>query len=377
MVLWETQTRRTAFEQTRLPSDTMLFRCLLLMTLLITVTEAIHRIKGIKNRDIQPRAKRQLYLCGIQPYQYYSTSRESQFNFFFNANMVLYILLSFYATPMSISSIFLFHPDPFPACPTSQSCPNGGITLNVACEASYQCTPYYSGVSSCINGLCCTSPNALNNPTTTRAPIVPRGFGKPHLRHESKSFPGVCPSGQLSEVRCTSRTQCASGQTCIGGLCCTTTGNEWNGMCVCKCCFWQANVIWREKGFFGLMRVLCGNGWIGDRDQSYISVACGGQTALGSCDMSGRCSAMSQICTSANYCCECPYGQAYGTCGNVSIHSKPRQFMNSQGVCPNGFSCQANGNCCPICPNNQTPFGSCVAGQCGGGRTCRSGNICC
>ncbi|CCD72809.1 EGF-like domain-containing protein [Caenorhabditis elegans] len=213
--------------------------------------------------------KRQLYLCGSQPYQFYSTN----------------------------------------PCPSSQSCPNGGIFMNIACEQSYQCTPYYSGVSTCINNFCCTSPNSQNVPnpiittTTTRAP----GFG-------------ICPSGQLSEVRCTTRGQCAAGQTCISGLCCTTTGNEWN-------------------------------------------VACGGQPALGSCDMSGRCSALSQICTSTNYCCECPYGQAYGTCGN--------------GICPNGFSCQANGNCCPSCPNNQTPFGSCVANRCGGGRTCRSGNICC
>uniref|UniRef100_A0A1I7TPU2 CC domain-containing protein n=1 Tax=Caenorhabditis tropicalis TaxID=1561998 RepID=A0A1I7TPU2_9PELO len=216
------------------------------------------------------RFRRQLYLCGTQPYQYYS-------------------------------------PNP---CPTIQSCPNGGLFMNVPCQQSYQCTPYYSGVSSCINGFCCTSPNNQNNPiqiTTTTTTRSPSGFG-------------VCPSGQLSEVRCTTRGQCASGQTCIGGLCCTTTGNEWN-------------------------------------------VACGGQAALGSCDFSSRCISLSQVCTSSNYCCECPYGQSYGTCGN--------------GICPSGFSCQANGNCCPVCPNNQPPFGSCVAGQCGGGRTCRSGNICC
>ncbi|KAK6040662.1 hypothetical protein COOONC_21833 [Cooperia oncophora] len=40
---------------------------------------------------------------------------------------------------------------------------------------------------------------------------------------------GYCPSGQLSEVRCSGRGQCQPGQTCMNGLCCTTTGNEWNG----------------------------------------------------------------------------------------------------------------------------------------------------
>ncbi|CAO4375930.1 unnamed protein product [Caenorhabditis nigoni] len=222
-------------------------------------------------RDLVLRSKRQLYLCGVQPYQYYSTN----------------------------------------PCPTAGSCPNGGLFLNAPCQESAQCSAFYSGVSSCINGYCCSSPNSQNNPipiiTTTTTTRAPNGFG-------------VCPSGQLSEVRCTARGQCASGQTCIGGLCCTITGNEWN-------------------------------------------VACGGQVALGSCDMTSRCSSQSQVCTSSNYCCECPYGRAYGTCGF--------------GICPNGFTCQPNGNCCPVCPNNQTPFGTCVSGQCGGGRTCRSGNICC
>ncbi|PIC37601.1 hypothetical protein B9Z55_016172 [Caenorhabditis nigoni] len=183
-------------------------------------------------RDLVLRSKRQLYLCGVQPYQYYSTN----------------------------------------PCPTAGSCPNGGLFLNAPCQESAQCSAFYSGVSSCINGYCCSSPNSQNNPipiiTTTTTTRAPNGF-----------------------------------------------------------------------------------------------VACGGQVALGSCDMTSRCSSQSQVCTSSNYCCECPYGRAYGTCGF--------------GICPNGFTCQPNGNCCPVCPNNQTPFGTCVSGQCGGGRTCRSGNICC
>ncbi|VDL81947.1 unnamed protein product [Nippostrongylus brasiliensis] len=47
-----------------------------------------------------------------------------------------------------------------------------------------------------------------------------------------------------------------------------------------------------------------------------------------------------------------------------------------QGVCPSGFTCQ-NGFCCPQCPNNVMPFGTCRNGACGGGTTCRAGNICC
>uniref|UniRef100_A0A8R1DPE4 EB domain-containing protein n=1 Tax=Caenorhabditis japonica TaxID=281687 RepID=A0A8R1DPE4_CAEJA len=208
----------------------VLFKYFVLFCTLTTVDGTIHRIKPIKNRDPAPRFKRQMYLCGAQPYQYYSTM----------------------------------------PCPSSQSCPNGGLFMNVPCTQSYHCTPYYSGVSSCINGFCCTSPNTLNNPpisltlpTTTTTTVAPIRFG-------------ICPSGQLSEVRCTSKSQCASGQTCLGGLCCTTTGNEWN-------------------------------------------VACGGQTAFGSCDMSGTCPFTSQVCSTSNYCCECSYGQAYGTCGNASL----------------------------------------------------------
>ncbi|CAB3405870.1 unnamed protein product [Caenorhabditis bovis] len=217
------------------------------------------------------RGKRQLYLCGVSPFQFYS-------------------------------------PQP---CPSAQTCPNGGILMNVACQAAYQCTPYYSGTSTCLNGNCCTVPSS-GQPIPVPVP------NNDNINNNNANF-GTCPSGQLSEVRCSGRSQCASGQTCIGGLCCTITGNEWN-------------------------------------------VACGGATALAACGTGGFC-AVGSVCTSSNYCCECPVGQSYGTCAN--------------GVCPTGYTCSANRQCCPSCPNNVMPFGFCSNGRCGGGKQCYPGNICC
>ncbi|ETN70290.1 hypothetical protein NECAME_04981 [Necator americanus] len=135
----------------------------------------------------------------------------------------------------------------------------------------------------------------------------------PNQYYSSRRF---CPSGQLSEVRCSNRGQCQAGQTCMTGLCCTTTGNEWNE-------------------------------------------ACGGLAALSSCT-NGMCSA--GVCTASNYCCECPVGRSAGRC--------------NAGICPGGFTC-TNGFCCPQCPNNVMPFGACRNGVCGGGKTCSAGNICC
>ncbi|EYC20454.1 hypothetical protein Y032_0022g633 [Ancylostoma ceylanicum] len=257
-----------------------------LLALLTFVTSASALSTFVDDRALIRHKRQTFYLCGVYPNQYYSS------------------------TP----------------CQNQAVCPNGGRYLNVGCTYSAQCTPFYryvrsvpqschmagfqaesldarfdaankdiiNGVSSCINGCCCTVP-------TTPAP--------------SNRF-GICPSGQLSEVRCSGRGQCQAGQTCMTGLCCTTTGNEWNQ-------------------------------------------ACGGLAALGSCS-NGMCS--SGVCTASNYCCECPVGRSAGRCNN--------------GICPGGFTCN-NGFCCPQCPNNVMPFGACRNGVCGGGRTCQAGNICC
>ncbi|PIO76720.1 hypothetical protein TELCIR_01201 [Teladorsagia circumcincta] len=33
--------------------------------------------------------------------------------------------------------------------------------------------------------------------------------------------------------------------------------------------------------------------------------------------------------------------------------------MSGMGICPSGYTCQSNGFCCPQCPNNVMPFGTC------------------
>ncbi|PAV66541.1 hypothetical protein WR25_22548 [Diploscapter pachys] len=209
------------------------------------------------NDNALRREKKQLYLCGTYPNQYYSNS----------------------------------------PCPSQQVCPNGGRYLNIGCSSAAQCTPYYSGKSTCINRCCCT--------------VVESTTDTAHF--------GVCPSAQLSEVVCNKKSMCQSKETCMTGLCCTMTGNEWN-------------------------------------------LACGGLAALGSCNTAGQCPS-GQFCSSSNYCCECPVGRSAGRCQN--------------GVCPSGFSCASNGFCCASCPGNVMPYGACRNGTCGGRKRCSAGNICC
>ncbi|TMS37520.1 hypothetical protein L596_004433 [Steinernema carpocapsae] len=131
---------------------------------------------------------------------------------------------------------------------------------------------------------------------------------------------GFCYDGQLSNIRCSAVGQCGAGQTCMNGLCCSRTTDQYK-------------------------------------------YACGGQLALGSCT-NGGCD-RGYVCTSSNYCCECPVGINGGSCRNGQ-------------VCPVGYTCSANGICCASCPGNRTPFGACHSGGvCGGGRRCMPGNLCC
>uniref|UniRef100_A0A0K0DQP7 CC domain-containing protein n=1 Tax=Angiostrongylus cantonensis TaxID=6313 RepID=A0A0K0DQP7_ANGCA len=74
-------------------------------------------------------------------------------------------------------------------------------------------------------------------------------------------------------MRCSSTRECSGGQTCINGLCCTTTGDEWRN-------------------------------------------ACAGLTAISSCT-NGTCGAF--VCTTSNYCCECEFGRTSGLCSSTRV----------------------------------------------------------
>uniref|UniRef100_A0A915DD85 Uncharacterized protein n=1 Tax=Ditylenchus dipsaci TaxID=166011 RepID=A0A915DD85_9BILA len=128
----------------------------------------------------------------------------------------------------------------------------------------------------------------------------------------------LCYNRQRSRVRCTSQDRCKSNQSCINGLCCTRTGDEWQN-------------------------------------------ACGGTTAQSSCFADRTCQNQ-MFCTSSAFCCECPYGQAAGKCASG---------------CHPDYKCELNGYCCPKCPGGQLPYGSCYNNQCADNHFCHKGNICC
>uniref|UniRef100_A0A0M3HV56 EGF-like domain-containing protein n=1 Tax=Ascaris lumbricoides TaxID=6252 RepID=A0A0M3HV56_ASCLU len=256
------------------------------------------------------RTKRAIYyLCGVYPRQYYSTKQV-------------------HATPKST-----IYSNVIACYYTEKKCENGGDMLGVGCTNQRQCALYHSGQTACINGCCCTVPN-----NATPSPNLQFGstakFTYPffsgfviarfcnlvysNCKKELILLLGYCYNGQLSQVRCSAQGQCSPGQTCMNGLCCTTTREEYQH-------------------------------------------ACGGVAALGTC-RDGHCSD-GGYCTTANLCCECPVGRSGGQC--------------NQGICPNGFTCMPNGYCCASCPNDATPFGACREGVCGGGTSCSAGNICC
>ncbi|KAI6232783.1 Protein Y41D4A [Aphelenchoides fujianensis] len=222
----------------------------------------------------------------------------------------------------------------------SSRCENGGQKLGVGCTIANQCTAYYRGTVSCIRGCCCTVP----------APTVQPGRSTGAAGKKTEDFclngksVGFCPSGQLSQVRCSAPEHCQPGQTCMSGLCCT-------------------------------------------RQQNDYTVACGGNFAIAPCSAGKTCQG-SYTCTASNYwqvhrffpsshsafSCQCPVGKGGGRCNN--------------GRCASGYTCQANGHCCAQCPGNARfslqfppilvmPYGQCVNGRCGGGRRCLTGNICC
>ncbi|CAJ0602674.1 unnamed protein product [Cylicocyclus nassatus] len=93
---------------------------------------------------------------------------------------------------------------------------------------------------------------------------------------------GYCYNGERSQMRCLSSSVCSGGQTCINGLCCRTTGNEWQN-------------------------------------------ACAGQGALASCT-NGSCGEF--VCTTSNYCCECEFGRTSGLCSQPGKTSKISELIN-------------------------------------------------
>ena len=90
-----------------------------------------------------------------------------------------------------------------PTQPTTQ-CFNGGQFLGMYCQNSANCQQFYGATSSCQNGVCCSG--GSNN---------------------SSGALGYCFNGQRSQVRCTANSGCGSSETCSNGLCCTKTGQEW------------------------------------------------------------------------------------------------------------------------------------------------------
>ncbi|CAB05152.1 EGF-like domain-containing protein [Caenorhabditis elegans] len=222
------------------------------------------------------RSKRQTHICGTYPNQFYS------------------MFPCEYWTSQTVRNPY--------------TCANGGRKIGVGCYYNYQCTPYAAN-SVCLNNCCCTNPVV-----TTRAPIIPTTTTR------SVSALAYCYNGQRTQVRCTTSVDCAAGQTCMNGICCTTTGNEYTG-------------------------------------------SCGGLPAISACGTGQTCGSFR--CTSSNYCCECQYGRTAGLCSNG---------------CPTGYSCNSNtgnGYCCATCASGRPPFGSCFNGLCASGYTCQAGNICC
>lgn len=110
---------------------------------------------------------------------------------------------------------------------------------------------------------------------------------------------GYCYNGERSQMRCSSSSVCSSGQTCINGLCCKTTGNEWQSK--------------RSNAGIALQLLT-----------SCLADACAGLAALASCT-NGICGEF--ICTTSNYCCECEFGRSSGLCSKVSAFGLIESLM--------------------------------------------------
>ncbi|KAI6229102.1 hypothetical protein M3Y99_01150600 [Aphelenchoides fujianensis] len=227
----------------------------------------------------------------------------------------------------------------------SDTCPPNSQPLGRACsgfaagECAFQQANGLAAQGVCVGGRCCTAGSSAGDSCAAFG-LVPTGeFCSANLqacrsptganvqcvggRCCSAQLPGgsasgFCYDGRPAQRSCRRAADCPSGNSCMNGLCCPTTGNEWK-------------------------------------------FACAGITAVASCFTDGTCG-RGMRCTTSNYCCECDFGRSSGQCAHG---------------CPPGYQCSSNGFCCPQCPNGQPPVGSCYNNQCAAGLQCASGNICC
>ncbi|KAI6224787.1 hypothetical protein M3Y95_00789400 [Aphelenchoides besseyi] len=224
------------------------------------------------------------------------------------------------------------------------NCPQNTQSLGRSCTSQFECA-YLEGTTTrqgqCYNGNCCSVSSFTGTDQCSAYGMRHTGeFCQTSNLQVCQSIGGnvqcingycctsglnppigqgiaYCYDGSLSQRTCRRSSDCQSNQSCMNGLCCTTTGNEWK-------------------------------------------FACAGIGAVASCFTDGTC-VRGLPCVPSNYCCECEFGQSVGQC----THG-----------CPPNYRCTRN-FCCPQCPNNQQPRGSCYKGRCGNGYQCVSGNICC
>uniref|UniRef100_A0A0N4ZHS2 CC domain-containing protein n=1 Tax=Parastrongyloides trichosuri TaxID=131310 RepID=A0A0N4ZHS2_PARTI len=201
------------------------------------------------------RVKRQsvYYICGVYPNQYYSTSPCSQ---------------------------------------SVNKCTNGGLPLGLGCTRASDCLNTFVGVSTCINGCCCTVPTTIPTPDNNYY---------------------YCYTGEPSNLRCSAKNQCAAGKNCMNGLCCTVNPNEVQYAC-------------GGSGSIGLCSAqgTCGAGF--HCTPGNYCCECPVGKSGGRCN-NGQC-AVGFTCQANGYCCaSCP--------GNVTPY----------GACYNG-QCGGNKQCC-------------------------------
>uniref|UniRef100_A0A915EV80 Uncharacterized protein n=1 Tax=Ditylenchus dipsaci TaxID=166011 RepID=A0A915EV80_9BILA len=206
-----------------------------------------------------------------------------------------------------------------------QFCRGGeyGHYLEETCASTADC-PVYAGANGIRIPVRCRGLSDVGN--------NPPGLGQQGVavipRRPAGSI-AICYDGTLSAAECPQGHECQTGHSCVNHLCCPKREDE----------------------------------------RQYV---CGGLAANGDCFANGQCRS-NLFCTPAKLCCECRYGQPQIGVG-LGVNLDCRQ---NAALCKPGYICNSGGFCCPKCPNNEVPFGSCSSGKCGNGYACQPGNICC